>query len=168
MLRPRRPSKDPAPALRHRRKVRGEERIVGVHAWGRAQVVYGETRRRSLFRTTKIIFYPTIFSTFGVLGQLGRQKGAKSALRRHQMIDFRPFRTPSRGIAAFSHHGHFSPTDRSTCTPRRGKQTTRSQSTSSIHPSLSMVCRISSVKRSVAIATIMVFGGLTTMRCRRP
>ena len=119
-------------------------------------------------RMYKIIFLPTICRDLCLVPQLGPQKGAKSALRGHQPIDFRPFRTPSRGIAAFSHHGHFSPTDRFTCTPRRGKQTTRSQSTSSIHPSFPMVCRISSVKRSVAIATIMVFGGLTTMRYRRP
>ena len=44
--------------------VQGEERIVGVHAPRRAQGVCGETRRRSLFRTTKIRFYPTIFSVF--------------------------------------------------------------------------------------------------------
>ena len=107
-------------------------------------------------RRCKIIFLPTISSNFCLVPQLGPQKGAKSALRGHQPIAFRPFRTPSRGIAAFSHHGHFSPTDRSTCTTRRGKQTTQAQIASSIHSSLSMVCRISSMKRSVAIATIMV------------
>ena len=89
--------------------IQGEERIVGVHAPRRAQGVCGETRRRSLFRTTKIRFYPTIFATFCFLAELGAQKGPKWALRGHQPIDFRPFRTPSRGIAAFSHHGHFRP-----------------------------------------------------------
>ena len=64
-------------------------------------------------RRCKIIFLPTISSNFCLVPQLGPQKGAKSALRGHQPIDFRPFRTPSRGIAAFSHDGHFSPTDRS-------------------------------------------------------
>ena len=119
-------------------------------------------------RRCKIIFLPTISSNFCLVPQLGPQKGAKSALRGHQPIDFRPFRTPSRGIAAFSHDGHFSPTNRSTCTTRRGKQTTQAQIASSIHSSLSMVCRISSMKRSVAIATIMVSGGRRRCRCRRP
>ena len=73
-----------------------------AHAPRRAQGVCGETRRCNLFRTTKIRFYPTIFATFCFLAELGAQKGAKSALRgHHQPIDFRPFRTPSRGIAAF-------------------------------------------------------------------
>ena len=52
-----------------------------------------------MVRRPEIILSPTIFSTFGVLGVLGRQKGAKSALRRHQMIDFRPFRACSDTIA---------------------------------------------------------------------
>ena len=44
--------------------LQGEERIiVGVHAPRHAQGVCGETRLRSLFRTTKIRFYPTIFAT---------------------------------------------------------------------------------------------------------
>ena len=139
-----------------------------MHAPRRAQGVCGETRRRSLFRTTKMKYLSTIFSTFCFLVELGAQKGPKWALRGHQPIDFRPFRTPSRGIAAFSHDGHFTPTDRSTCTTRRGKQTTQAQIASSIHSSLSMVCRISSMKRSVAIATIMVSGGRRRCRCRRP
>ena len=57
--------------------VQGEERIVPVDAWGRAHVVYGQTRRRSLLRTTKIIFYPTILSAFSVVPELGAQKGPK-------------------------------------------------------------------------------------------
>ncbi len=83
-------------------RVQGEERIVGVHAPRRAQGVCGETRRRSLFRTTKIRFYPTIFSTFCFLAELGAQKGPKWALRGHQPIDFRPFRTPSRDRRFFA------------------------------------------------------------------
>ena len=66
------------------------------HAPRRAQGVCGETRRRSLFRTTKMKYLSTIFSTFCFLVELGAQKGPKWALRGHQPIDFRPFRTPSR------------------------------------------------------------------------
>ena len=77
-----------------------------AHAPRRAQGVCGETRRRSLFRTTKIRFYPTIFATFCFLAELGAQKGPKWALRGHQPIDFRPFRTPSRDRHFFQ-NGHF-------------------------------------------------------------
>ena len=76
-------------------------------------------------RRCKIIFLPTISSNFCLVPQLGPQKGAKSALRGHQPIDFRPFRTPSRGIAAFSHHGHFSPHTRPKLDTAIGKRSTR-------------------------------------------
>ena len=76
-------------------------------------------------RRCKIIFLPTISSNFCLVPQLGPQKGAKSALRGHQPIDFRPFRTPSRGIAAFSHHGHFSPHNCSKLDTAIGKRSTR-------------------------------------------
>ena len=55
-----------------------------------------------MVRRPEIIFLPTIFSTFGVLGVLGAQKGPKWALRGHQPIDFRPFRTPSRDRRFFA------------------------------------------------------------------
>ena len=120
-----------------------------AHAPRRAQGVCGETRRRSLFRTTKIRFYPTIFATFCFLAELGAQKGPKWALRGHQPIDFRPFRTPSRGIAAFSQNGHFSPTDRSFFTAQRGKRTAEPLI------ALSMPSRPSRDWRSATLKTIV-------------
>ena len=77
------------------------------------------------------------------------QKGAKSALRGHQPIDVRPFRTPSRGIAAFSQNGHFSPTDRSFCTAHRGKRTAEPLI------ALSMPSRPSRDWRSATLKTIV-------------
>ena len=53
-------------------------------------------------RRPEIIFLPTISSNFCLVPQLGPQKGAKSALRGHQPIDFRPFRTPSRDRRFFA------------------------------------------------------------------
>ena len=100
-------------------------------------------------RRCKIIFLPTISSKFCLVPQLGPQKGAKSALRGHQPIDFRPFRTPSRGIAAFSQNGHFSPTDRSFCTAHRGKRTAEPLI------ALSMPSRPSRDWRSATLKTIV-------------
>ena len=57
--------------------LRGEEKIVAVHAPRHAQGMCGETRHRSLFRTTKIRFYPAIFATFCFLAELGAQKWPK-------------------------------------------------------------------------------------------
>ena len=102
-----------------------------------------------LFRRTISKILPITLSTFWVLGVLGAQKGPKWALGGHQPIDFRPFRTPSRGIAAFSQNGHFSPTDRSFCTAHRGKLTAEPLI------ALSMPSRPSRDWRSATLKTIV-------------
>ena len=89
-----------------------------------------------MVRRPEIILSPTVFSTFWVLGVLGAQKGPKMGSERPSADRFQAVSdTIARDRRLFP-YGHFSPTDRSTCTPRRGKQTTRSQSTSCVDTSV--------------------------------
>ena len=151
-------------------RVRGVEEIVAVRTF-RSRLPVRRVRHmdrrgqevQNNFLTDHIIKF---LSGSPVRSPKGRQKRSErpSADRFQAVSD-----TIARDRRLFPSYGHFSPTDRSTCTPRRGKQTTQAQIASSIHSSLSMVCRISSMmKRSVAIATIMVSGGRRRCRCRRP
>ena len=147
--------------------IRGVEEIVAVRTF-RSRLPVRRVRHmdrrgqevQNNFLTDHIIKF---LSGSPVRSPKGRQKRSE----RPSADRFQAVSAPSRD-PLFSQNGHFSPTDRSTCTTRRGKQTTQAQIASSIHSSLSMVCRISSMKRSVAIATIMVSGGRRRCRRRRP
>ena len=63
----------------------------------------------SLFRTTKIRFYPTIFSTFCFLAELGAQKGPKMGSERPSADRFQAVSDTIEGSPLFRKMDTFRP-----------------------------------------------------------
>ena len=102
-----------------------------------------------MVRRPEIILSPTIFSTFGVLGVLGAQKGPKMGSERPSADRFQAVSDTIEGSPLFRKMDTFSPADRSFCTGHRGKRTAEPPI------ALSMPSRPSRDWRSATLKTIV-------------